>query len=89
MYQYFTEYYPQIAIILVVLLLVYICYNLYKKVKIYESWVDYIDVRIKKLKSDINEVDERELFEKDDDVGFVYENISELIKDVDIMTNKT
>lgn len=89
MYQYFTEYYPQIAIILVILLLVYICYNLYKKVKIYESWVDYIDVRIKKLKSDINEVDERELFEKDDDVGFVYENISELIKDVDIMTNKT
>jgi hypothetical protein len=89
MYQYVTEHYLQLAIILVILLLVYICYNLYKKVKIYESWVDHIDVRIKKLKSDINEVDERELFEKDDDVGFVYENISELIKDVDIMTNKT
>lgn len=89
MYQYFTEHHPQLAIILIILLLVYICYNLYKKVKIYESWVGHIDMRIKKLKSDINEVDERKLFEKDDDVGFVYENISELIKDVDIMTNKT
>jgi hypothetical protein len=89
MYQYFTEHYLQLTIILVILLLVYICYNLYKKVKIYESWVDNIDVRIKKLKSDINEVDERKLFEKDDDVGFVYENISELIKDFDTMTNNT
>lgn len=89
MYQYFTGYYPHIAIILVILLLLYICYNLYKKVKTYESWVDFINVRVNKLKSDINEVDERKLFEKDDDVGFVYENISELIKDVDTMANKT
>ena len=89
MYQYFTGYYPHIAIILVILLLSYICYNLYKKVKTYESWVDFINVRVNKLKSDINEVDKRKLFEKDDDVGFVYENISELIKDVDTMANKT
>ena len=35
------------------------------------------------LKSSVEEIDNRGLFEKDDDVGTIYEEISDLVKNFD------
>ena len=60
----------------------YVIFNLYKKVKIYEAWSLTIRDKVEKLQQDIKEVDVREIFEKDDDVGFIYNDISNLIKNI-------
>ena len=69
--------------VLIVLLLVatcflgYACYNLLKKIEVYEEWLDdfrtEVDLVYKRLKA----VDDQNLFEKDDDVGFIF---SELVR---------
>ena len=69
-------------------ILIYVCFNLYKKVKVYEEWVEYIKTSINKLQTDIHIVDEKKLFENDDDVGFVYEGVSSLVHDLDIMVGE-
>ena len=63
--------------------LVYACINLYRKIKIYEEWVLDITTQIKKLQSDVKDIDSRGIFEKDDDVGTVYSEISDLIQKLD------
>lgn len=68
---------------LFILVLLYVCYNMYKKIRIYENWTSNIYDKINKLQSDIKEIDSKEIFEKDDEVGVVYDAISEIIKDFD------
>ena len=80
------ELYPNLIVsffTIVLCVLFFICFNLYKKIIIYESWVTRIRTKINSLKSSIEEIDDRNLFETDDDVGAVYEEISGLIKDFD------
>jgi len=67
----------------VIVILFFVCTNLYKKIIIYESWVTKIRTKINSLKNSIEEIDDRNLFENDDDVGTIYEEISELIKNFD------
>ena len=69
--------------IFIIIILLFICYNLYKKIVIYESWVIRIQNKITMLKSSVEEIDNRGLFEKDDDVGTIYEEISDLVKNFD------
>ena len=69
--------------IFIIIILLFICYNLYKKIVIYESWVIRIRNKITMLKSSVEEIDNRGLFEKDDDVGTIYEEISDLVKNFD------
>ena len=66
-----------------VLILFFICLNLYKKIRIYETWAINTRDKVDKLKDSVTEIDSRGIFEKDDDVGFVYDGISSLIKDFD------
>jgi hypothetical protein len=53
----------------------YACYNLIKKIEIYEDWLDMFRSEIDQVYSRIKAVDDRNLFEKDDDVGFVFSEI--------------
>ena len=49
--------------------LLYIIYNLYRKNTIYENWTEQIFVKINKLQSDIKTIDDKKMFESDDEVG--------------------
>jgi len=71
----------------VVLILIFVCINLYRKIKIYESWAIGTKEKVDNLKTSVQELDSRGIFEKDDDVGFVYDDISNLIKDFDSEVN--
>ena len=88
MYQYFLNNYELFAFGLLMFMLIYVCFNLYKKVRVYEEWVDNVRVSVNKLQNDIQTVDEKKLFEKDDDVGFVYESVSSLVQKLDIMVGE-
>jgi hypothetical protein len=57
----------------------YIIFNLYKKNKIYEGWVLDTKDKASLLYENIREVDSKDIFEKDDEVGVVFEQIKELI----------
>ena len=61
----------------------YACYNLVKKVEVYEDWLDMFRSEIDQVYSKIKAVDDRNLFEKDDDVGFVFTEIVRITKEFD------
>jgi len=63
--------------------LLYIIYNLYRKNTIYENWTEQIFVKINKLQSDIKTIDDKKMFESDDEVGAVFEELATIIKDFD------
>lgn len=74
------------VIILVLLVLVigalsYACFNLLKKIEVYEDWVDTFRQESDGLYQKLKAVDDRNLFEKDDDVGFVFSEILRIIKE--------
>ena len=68
---------------LVVCMCSYVMFNLYRKVKIYENWSLSIKDQIDKLQLDVKEVDTRGIFENDDDVGFIFDDISNIIENID------
>ena len=53
----------------------YACWNLLKKVSTYEKWVEHFRTEIDNVAIKLKLVDEKNLFEKDDDVGFVFSEI--------------
>lgn len=65
------------------------CYNMIKKIEAYEDWLDYFRTEINEVQTRLTEVDkkglfvssvnEKGLFEKDDDVGFVFTEIQRII----------
>lgn len=61
--------------------LVYIISNLNKKISIYERWVEKFRNRIGTIYADLKTVDDKNLFEKDDDVGFVFSEMLRVVKD--------
>tara|TARA_B100002019_G_C21266427_1_gene599686 strand:+ start:331 stop:585 length:255 start_codon:yes stop_codon:yes gene_type:complete len=63
----------------ILLILVYAVFNLYRKIKVYESWILDVKEDVENLYKDIHEVDSKDIFEKDDEVGVVFEQIKELI----------
>jgi len=70
--------------------LVYIIYNLYRKNTIYENWAARIYEKLTKLQSDIKQIDDKQIFESDDEVGAVFTELAETIQefDHDITSNK-
>ena len=52
------------------------CVNLYRKIKIYGVVGNGYKEKVDNLKTSVQELDSRGIFEKDDDVGFVYDDIS-------------
>jgi len=75
--------------VLLILLLVsiYIIFNLLKKLeKIelaneeYSDWIDQLYIKMTSILNDIKTIDDKKIFESDDEVGSVYLQISETIK---------
>tara|TARA_B100001093_G_scaffold215047_1_gene206333 strand:+ start:1153 stop:1437 length:285 start_codon:yes stop_codon:yes gene_type:complete len=63
--------------------LLYIIYNLYRKNTIYENWTNQIFEKINKLQSDMKQIDDKNIFETDDEVGAVFEDLAKIIQDFD------
>lgn len=63
--------------------LIYLVVNLDRKNSVYEAWLSKYRQRIDEVYSQLKSVDERNLFEKDDDVGFVFSELVRIMKDFD------
>lgn len=61
----------------------YACYNMLKKIEVYEEWLDMFRTEIDNVYARIKMVDDKNLFEKDDDVGFVFTEIVRITKEFD------
>lgn len=61
----------------------YACYNLLRKIEVYEDWLDMFRTEIGDVYKRIKAVDERNLFEKDDDVGATFADILRITKEFD------
>ena len=61
--------------------LVYACVNMEKKVDQYEKWAEWFRAEIDAVYFRLKMVDEKNLFEKDDDVGFVFSEIIRVTKE--------
>ena len=70
-----------IVLIIVVGGLGYACYNLLKKIEIYEDWAEEFRAEVDRVYTRLKEVDDRNLFEKDDDVGATFSDILRIAKD--------
>ena len=62
--------------------LLYVVINLYRKNRVYEKWVVETRNAVSEVQDNVNIVDSKQLFEKDDDVGVVYEGIRDLVTDL-------
>jgi hypothetical protein len=70
-----------ISLILNIFLITSLNINL-KKIQIYESWILNYQEIVKETYLLLKEVDDKEIFEKDDEVGAVFSNIREIIQDL-------
>ena len=59
----------------------YACFNLLRKVETYEEWSENFRTEIEQVYQKLKEVDDKNLFEKDDDVGFVFSEILRVTKE--------
>lgn len=58
---------------------VYTTYIANKKLEIYEGWITFFGGEIAQVKKRLKIVDDQNLFEKDDDVGFVFSEVDRVI----------
>ena len=73
--------YMYISIVLAILFIIciYIIRNLYIKNSIHEMWILDINEQINTIKNQWRELDSKQMFEKDDEVGATFEEIDNLI----------
>ena len=64
-----------------VIVLSYIAYNLYTKLVKYETWIVERRQDSQDLKSTLQELDTLQMFEKDDEVGVLFEEVGEIINE--------
>lgn len=69
-----------ILLCLIIVILVYGIYNILKKLEYYENFILSRRERYLRLLKTIREIDSKELFEKDDDVGSVFTQIKDEIE---------
>ena len=76
--------YIYISIFLGVLLLisVYVIWNLYTKNSLYEDWILDIRNTLDEIKEGWRNIDTRQMFEKDDDVGVTFQELDDLLKKI-------
>lgn len=72
--------------ILLFTILIYIIVNLYRKNSTYETWVYELNESLSDVLSSWNAIDSKQMFEKDDEVGVVYEGIEDIMKDIETRT---
>ena len=59
----------------------YACYNMIKKIETYEEWLDFFRSEVDDVYTRMKAVDDKNLFEKDDDVGFVFTELVRISKE--------
>ena len=81
----------EILLIIIILILCYSIFNLLRKQSKYERLFNEYESRSEKIIKDItttinkmNEVDSKGAFKSDDEVGFIWENLKELINKLKI-----
>ena len=72
----------------------YVIFNLLKKLEQLESaneeysdWIEQFYIRLNTILADIKAIDEKKLFQTDDEVGSVFSQISETIKKLEYLKN--
>jgi len=75
-----------ISVVIVSTILLYTIFNLYRKNYIYENWIFETNDSLKDILDKWRVIDSKQMFEKDDEVGVVYEDIDELIKEIETRT---
>ena len=76
----------EISLVLMVILFVTSCYviwNLTTKQEMLEDWVEDFINAIEKINVDLKQADYRGSFEADDEVGIIFEEIKNIIKQLD------
>jgi hypothetical protein len=68
-------------LVIIITCLSYACFNLIKKVEVYEEWVARFRMESDSLYDRLKMVDDKNLFEKDDDVGFVFSEVVRITKE--------
>ncbi len=63
--------------------LAYLVFNLDRKTFTYESWLKKYRTKVEDVYGQLKSVDDRNLFEKDDDVGFVFSELVRIMKEFD------
>jgi hypothetical protein len=63
--------------------LIYLVFNLDRKITTYEFWLTKYRTRVDEVYDQLKSVDDKNLFEKDDDVGFVFSELVRIMKDFD------
>jgi len=67
----------------IIIFLVVTCINMYKKLGRYEDWTFEIRKQIYKVFNTMKLLDNKQMFEKDDDVGRLWEAIKETVNKID------
>lgn len=65
---------------LLIITLGYVVWNLLRKLERYEDFIQQETIRNEALLAALREIDNRQMFEKDDDVGSVFYQIKETIE---------
>ena len=76
----------EISLALMIILFVTLCYviwNLTTKQEMLEDWVEDFINAIEKINVDLKQADYRGSFEADDEVGIIFEEIKNIIKQLD------
>jgi hypothetical protein len=76
----------EISLVIVSLLFVTSCYiiwNLTVKIEMLEDWVEQFIQTIDRVNRDLKQADYRGSFESDDEVGFIFKEIKNTIKQLD------
>ena len=61
----------------------YIIWNLNKKTEVLETWVENFSQRIETVQTDLKVIDNKGMFEADDEVGLIFEQIKETVNELD------
>jgi hypothetical protein len=69
------------------LILCYVTYNSQNKIDIYESWIVELRDDINNVYRQIKLVDDKQIFEKDDDVGGVFSDLYLILEKLNQRTN--
>ena len=76
----------EIMLVLMVLLLVTSCYvilNLTTKTEMLEDWVSNFMEAVEKIQFDLKKIDYRGSFESDDETGVIFNEIKNIVKQLD------
>lgn len=72
-----------ILLFLIVVILIYLVYITNKKITLYEKFITDRRYKYKQLLFKIKDIDNKEIFEKDDDVGVTFSEIKSEIEEFD------